>query len=116
MSFIKEWFKNDLERNNEVINKCDKVYTECKKDFEKYDTKEKFEKAIKDNMTGKLPDYIEIKGIKTNYEKRKKELVEKFEKKLEKYKKEKEPKVIYRTEYVYRESEESKRIREQNAY
>ena len=52
MSFFKEWFKSDLEKNNEVINKCDKVYTECKKDFEKYDTKEKFEKAIKDNMNG----------------------------------------------------------------
>ena len=115
MSFFSELFKRESTKNKEVLDKCDQVYKKCKKDFEKYNTKEKFEKTIEDNMTGKLPDYIEIKGIKTNYEKRKKELVEKFEKKLEKYKKEKEPKVIYRTEYVYRESEESKRIREQNA-
>ena len=64
MSFFSELFKRESTKNKEVLDKCDQVYKKCKKDFEKYNTKEKFEKTIEDNMTGKLPDYIEIKVLK----------------------------------------------------
>ena len=115
MSFIKEWFKSDFDKTNEVIGRCNQVYLDCKKDFEKYDTKEKFEVAIVDNMTGNLHKYIKDKKIGTSFEEKKKELVDDFVKDLEKYKKEKEPKVEVHYEYIYRESEESRKIREQNA-
>jgi len=90
MSFIKEWFKTDKERTQEVLDKCNKVYDDYGTNFIKYDSREKFEKKIKESMTGKLADYIEKEKIKKEYNEKVKKLCDDFEENLKKDKAQRE--------------------------
>ena len=118
MSFIKEWFKNDEERANEIIDQSDKVFMTKKNDFKTFDTREKFEKNMDEviNSNDRYIKYLEKEEIQKKYNKRKKELCDDFENRLNQDIENRKPKVeyIYRTSYVNVESEESKRIREEN--
>ncbi len=81
MSFFKEWFKTEKEKTTEVLDKCDEIYKEYGTNFQLYDSKEKFEKKFEESITGNLSKYIKIETIKTEYDKKKKELCEDFAKK-----------------------------------
>ena len=115
MSFFKEWFKTEKEKTTEVLDKCDEIYKEYGTNFQLYDSKEKFEKKFEESITGNLSKYIKIETIKTEYDKKKKELCEDFAKKLQEDKEMRKPQIRYVTNYEYVESAESRRIREQNA-
>jgi len=47
MSFIKEWFKNDKERTQEVLDKCNKVYDEYGTNYKNMIQEKNLKKKLK---------------------------------------------------------------------
>ena len=115
-SFKNWWYKDKIET---VRKKVIEVYNDNKNNFEKYDSREEFENEMDKIVKKDNSEEMKNETVKSHYELIKKPLINQYNNNLINNKLEKLQKLLMNSSrevvYEYRESEESRRLRMQNA-